>query len=111
RSSLNKIMAINAGSSSLKFQLILMPEEKVLAKGLIERIGLNDSAATLEVNEDKEKQSHELPDHEVAVKTLLDSLKKSGVIQSLDEIDAVCHRVVHGAYKFIDSLIITEEVM
>lgn len=108
---MNKIMAINAGSSSLKFQLILMPEEKVLAKGLIERIGLNDSAATLEVNEDKEKQSHELPDHEVAVKTLLDSLKKSGVIQSLDEIDAVGHRVVHGGEKFSDSVIITEEVM
>jgi acetate kinase len=104
-------MAINAGSSSLKFQLILMPEEKVLAKGLTERIGLNDSVFTLEVNDNKDKQVDDIPNHEVAVKKLLEGLKNSGVIESLHEIDAVGHRVVHGGEKFSDSVKITEEVM
>jgi len=108
---LDKIMAINAGSSSLKFQLILMPEEKVLAKGLTERIGLNDSVFTLEVNDNKDKQVDDIPNHEVAVKKLLEGLKNSGVIESLHEIDAVGHRVVHGGEKFSDSVKITEEVM
>src|SRR5690625_3894690 len=104
-------MAINAGSSSLKFQLILMPEEKVLAKGLIERIGLNDSDVTLEVNNKKDRQVVDIPNHEIAVKILLKGLKSSGVIESLQEIEAVGHRVVHGGEKFSDSIKITEEVM
>jgi acetate kinase len=104
-------MAINAGSSSLKFQLILMPKEKVLAKGLIERIGLNDSVFTSEVNGNKDKQTGDIPDHEAAVKILLEGLKSSGVIDSINEIDAVGHRVVHGGEKFSDSVKITEEVI
>jgi len=107
----NKIMAINAGSSSLKFQLILMPEEKVIAKGLVERIGLNESVFTLEVNNEKDKQVGDIPNHEIAVKKLLEGLKSSGVIESLYEIEAVGHRVVHGGEKFSDSIKITEEVM
>ncbi|MFA1821297.1 acetate kinase [Virgibacillus oceani] len=108
---MNKILAINAGSSSLKFQLIFMPEEKVLAKGLIERIGLINSVFTLEVDDNKDKQTEEIPDHEVAVKKLLEGLKSSGVIESFNEIDAVGHRVVHGGEKFSDSVKITEEVI
>jgi len=108
---LNKIMAINAGSSSLKFQLIHMPKEEVLAKGLIERIGLNDSVFTLEVNDNKDKQVEDIPDHEVAVKKLLQGLKSSGVIESINEIEAVGHRVVHGGEKFSDSVKITDEVI
>ncbi|WP_164216748.1 acetate kinase [Virgibacillus sp. YIM 98842] len=108
---MNKIMAINAGSSSLKFQLILMPEEKVIAKGLVERIGLNESVFTLEVNNEKDKQVGDIPNHEIAVKKLLEGLKSSGVIESLYEIEAVGHRVVHGGEKFSDSIKITEEVM
>jgi acetate kinase len=104
-------MAINAGSSSLKFQLILMPEEKVIAKGLVERIGLNESVFTLEVNNEKDKQVGDIPNHEIAVKKLLEGLKSSGVIESLYEIEAVGHRVVHGGEKFSDSIKITEEVM
>src|SRR5690625_4042338 len=104
-------MAINAGSSSLKFQLIHMPKEEVLAKGLIERIGLNDSVFTLEVNDNKDKQVEDIPDHEVAVKKLLQGLKSSGVIESINEIEAVGHRVVHGGEKFSDSVKITEEVI
>jgi acetate kinase len=104
-------MAINAGSSSLKFQLIHMPKEEVLAKGLIERIGLNDSVFTLEVNDNKDKQVEDIPDHELAVKKLLQGLKSSGVIESINEIEAVGHRVVHGGEKFSDSVKITDEVI
>ncbi|MEW9675514.1 acetate kinase [Lentibacillus sp. L22] len=105
------ILAINAGSSSLKFQLIQMPEEHVLAKGLFERIGLSDSIFTYEINGEKEKMAGDLPDHEAAVKWLLEQLKTSGVIQSLDEIGAVGHRVVHGGERFTDSVKITDEVI
>ncbi|GAB3791941.1 acetate kinase [Virgibacillus kimchii] len=108
---MNKILAINAGSSSLKFQLIHMPEEKVLAKGLVERIGLSESVFTLEVNDYKDKQVDDIANHEIAVKKLLEGLKSSGVIANLEEIDAVGHRVVHGGEKFSDSVKITDEVI
>lgn len=108
---MNNVLAINAGSSSLKFQFIQMPDENVLAKGLIERIGLNDSVFTLEVNDQKEKQIEDIPDHEVAVKKLLNGLISSGIIKSFDEIDAVGHRVVHGGEHFSDSVKLTDEVI
>lgn len=107
---MSKVLAINAGSSSLKFQLIQMPDETVLAKGLVERIGLSDSVFTIEVN-DKDKMVMDIPDHEVAVKQLLEKLQSSGVIQSMEEIDAVGHRVVHGGERFNDSVLITDEVI
>ncbi|SFB25095.1 acetate kinase [Lentibacillus halodurans] len=107
---MSNILAINAGSSSLKFQLIRMPDETVLAKGLVERIGLSDSVFTIEVN-DKNKMVMDIPDHEVAVKHLLEKLTSSGVIQSMEEINAVGHRVVHGGEKFSDSMLITDEVI
>ncbi|MEC5421923.1 acetate kinase [Virgibacillus sp. C22-A2] len=108
---MSNVLAINAGSSSLKFQLIQMPEEKVTAKGLVERIGISDSVFTLEVNENKEKVVSDIPDHGEAVKRLLNALTTSGVIQTLDEIDAVGHRVVHGGERFSDSVKITDEVI
>ena len=108
---MNNVLAINAGSSSLKFQFIQMPEEKVMAKGLIERIGLNDSVFTLEVNGEKKKETGNIPDHEVAVKKLLDGLISSGIIRSFEEIDAVGHRVVHGGEHFSDSVKLTDEVI
>ncbi|MBP1947804.1 acetate kinase [Virgibacillus litoralis] len=107
---MQNILAINAGSSSLKFQLIRMPEETVLAKGLVERIGLADSVFTIEIGDSKEKVSADIPNHQIAVEHLMDSLKSSGVIQSFKEINAVGHRVVHGGEKFSDSVLITEEV-
>ncbi|QKY69683.1 acetate kinase [Lentibacillus sp. CBA3610] len=107
---MSNILAINAGSSSLKFQLIHMPDEIVLAKGLVERIGLSNSVFTIEVDE-KNKETIDIPDHEVAVKRLLDKLQSSGVIQSMAEINAVGHRVVHGGEKFSDSVLITDEVI
>ncbi|TQS76279.1 acetate kinase [Ornithinibacillus gellani] len=105
------VLAINAGSSSLKYQLIEMPNETVLAKGLIERIGLPESIITLEIDEQKDKRTIDIPNHEVAVQLLLDDLTKSGVIESLDMIDAVGHRVVHGGEMFSDSVKIDDEVM
>ncbi|MDY0408668.1 acetate kinase [Virgibacillus soli] len=109
---MKKILAINAGSSSLKFQLIEMPEETVKAKGIVERIGLNDAIFTFEViGKDKETVTQDIPDHEVAVNLLLDKLTASGVIQSLQDIDAVGHRVVHGGEKFNESVIITDDVI
>lgn len=108
---LAKIIAINAGSSSLKFQLLQMPEEEVLTKGLVERIGLNDSIFTTEVNGEKVKEVKDIQDHSEAVSMLLDKLIKHNIISSLDEIEGIGHRVVHGGEKFNDSVLITDEVL
>ncbi|MDR7073788.1 acetate kinase [Fictibacillus barbaricus] len=106
-----KIIAINAGSSSLKFQLLQMPEEEVLTKGLVERIGLNDSVFTIEVIDEKIKEIKDIQDHSEAVSMLLDKLIKHQVISSLDEIEGIGHRVVHGGEKFNDSVLITDEIL
>ncbi|MEN8701302.1 acetate kinase [Bacillus infantis] len=106
-----KIIAINAGSSSLKFQLFEMPSEEVITKGLIERIGLNDAVFSISVNGEKQTEVTEIPDHEVAVKLLLNKLTDLKIIESLDEIEGIGHRVVHGGEEFADSAVITEEVL
>ncbi|MCM3122726.1 acetate kinase [Mesobacillus sp. AQ2] len=106
-----KIIAINAGSSSLKFQLFEMPSEEVITKGIVERIGLKDSIFTISVNGEKNKEVTDIPNHEVAVKILLDKLTTLGIIKSLDEIEGIGHRVVHGGEEFSDSILITEEVL
>ncbi len=106
-----KIIAINAGSSSLKFQLFEMPNEEVITKGLIERIGLNDSIFTIAANGEKIQETLDIPDHEVAVKMLLDKLTSLGIIQTLNEIEGIGHRVVHGGEEFNDSVVITDEVL
>lgn len=108
---MKNVLAINAGSSSLKFQLIQMPEEKVSAIGVIERIGLDNSIFKMEVNGNKEKSISDIPNHGVAVQLLLKALTDSGVIKSFQEIDAVGHRVVHGGEYFSDSVLITDEVI
>ena len=105
-----KILVVNCGSSSLKFQLIDSETEEVAASGLCERIGL-DGALIYKVNGDK--QEIDLPDHEVAIKKVLDTLldKEIGVLTSLDEIGAIGHRMVHGGEKFSSSVIINEEII
>src|SRR5690625_1995260 len=108
---MSKVLSINAGSSSLKFQLFKMPEETVLAKGLIERIGLNDSVFKIKINDSENKETLNIPNHEVAVKKLLESLTSTGVIQSLTEIDAIGHRIVHGSERFNDSIKINDNVI
>ncbi|AVQ99642.1 acetate kinase [Oceanobacillus sp. M65] len=108
---MSNVLAINAGSSSLKFQLIKMPDEEVMAKGLVERIGLPEAVFTIEVNDKEDKFVGDIPNHEEAVKKLLASLTDTGVIKSLDELDAIGHRVVHGGEKFSDSVKLTDEVI
>ncbi|MFY0757270.1 acetate kinase [Metabacillus dongyingensis] len=106
-----KVIAINAGSSSLKFQLFEMPAEDVLTAGLVERIGLDQAVFTISVNGEKITETTDIPDHAVAVKILLSKLTELGIIGSLDEIEGIGHRVVHGGEKFDDSILITPETL
>ena len=108
---MSKTISINAGSSSLKWQLYLMPEEKVLAKGLLERIGLKDSISTVKFDGRSEKQVLDIADHTQAVRILLDDLKRFNIIESYDEITGVGHRVVAGGEHFKDSALVDEEVI
>lgn len=108
---MSKIMAINAGSSSLKFQLIEMPSESVITKGIVERIGLNDSIFSITVQGEKKTEVKDIPNHEAAVQILLKKLIEYKIIGSFDEIDGVGHRVAHGGEIFRDSAIVTEEAL
>ncbi|WP_342488492.1 acetate kinase [Cytobacillus sp. FSL W7-1323] len=108
---MTKIIAINAGSSSLKFQLFDMPEEKVITKGIVERIGLAHAVFTIVVKGEKRTKELEIPNHEVAVQLLLNELTAHEIIAELDEIVGVGHRVVHGGEDFSQSVLITDEVI
>lgn len=104
-----KIISINAGSSSLKFQLYTMPEETVLISGLFERIGLDKASYTLKLNDQKIKAEVELKNHDDAVDILLDKLIELNVIEKYEDIAAVGHRVVHGGSVYSESVLLTEE--
>lgn len=109
-----KVLVINCGSSSLKFQLIDSESEQCLAKGLCERIGIEGSMITYSPEGgEKEKTVTPMPDHTEAIRLVLDALMnpKTGVVKSLDEIGAVGHRLVHGGEKFAGSVLITDEVI
>ena len=108
-----KVLVVNCGSSSLKYQLINMENEEVMAKGYLEKIGLPDSFLTHKVNGEKYRIEKVITNHEEGIKLVLDQLldENYGVIKDLKEIDAVGHRVVHGGEKFSDSVIITDEVI
>lgn len=106
-----KIISVNAGSSTLKFSLLEMNDESVIASGLFERIGIDGSFYTIKFNNEKIKEEIDLPNQEVAVKVLLDKLIALNIINSLDEIEGVGHRVVSGAYKYKDSVVITDKVI
>ena len=108
---MSKILAINAGSSSLKFQLFNMPSENVITKGLVERIGLKDSIFTISVNGEKITETKDIPNHDIAVSLLLEKLIEFEIINSYKEIDGVGHRVVHGGEEFSDSVILTNEII
>ena len=107
-----KILVVNCGSSSLKYQLIDMETEKVMAKGYLERIGINGSFLTHRVGEEKYKIEKDIKNHAEGMELVLEQLlhKDYGVISSLNEIDAVGHRIVHGGEKFSSSIIINDEV-
>ena len=106
-----KMLCVNAGSSSLKFQLFEMPEEKVIISGYIEKIGLKDSFWTTKINGEKIRGERYLKDHTDAVEVLIEELLKHKAVESLDEIKGVGHRVLHGGEKYADSVLITEEVI
>ncbi|WP_100488858.1 acetate kinase [Sporolactobacillus pectinivorans] len=105
------ILAINAGSSSLKFQLLDMPAEELITKGSVERIGLSDSIFTISVRGEKVQEIASISDHEEAVRELLKKLTSLKIIRSLKEIDGIGHRVVHGGETFNDSALVTDEVI
>lgn len=107
-----KILVLNCGSSSFKYQLINMEDESVMAKGNYERIGIGESFLTHKVGEEKFKFTHPVQNHSEAIKFVMEQLtdKEHGVIASLDEINAIGHRVVHGGEKFTKSAIVTDEV-
>ncbi|MBM7706860.1 acetate kinase [Chryseomicrobium aureum] len=108
---MKNILAINAGSSSLKFQLVRTPDEEIVAKGLIERIGLADSYITVSVGSNKVKKEELIPNHEVAVDLLMAALIETGAISSLHDIHGIGHRVVHGGEVYSDSVMITDEII
>ena len=103
------VMSVNAGSSSLKFQVYDMPSEKVLAKGLVERIGLKDGVFTIKVNGEKFTEVTDIPNHEVAVNMLIDNLLTHKVVDKLEDIQAVGHRRGHGGEYYSDSVVADAE--
>ena len=108
-----KILVINAGSSSLKYQLIDMQNESVIAKGLCERIAIDGSRLVHKANGQTYEFTKDMPNHTVAIKMVLDALvdKQCGVISDMSEISAVGHRVVHGAEDYSTSVVIDEKVL
>ena len=106
-----KVMSINCGSSSLKFSLFEMNDNSLIASGVFERIGLNDSFYTIKYNGEKIREEISLPDHKKAVEVLLDRLISIGIINDLKEIEGVGHRLAHGSTKYKKSVLITDEVI
>lgn len=107
---MSKIISVNAGSSSLKFQLFQMPEEKVLTSGIVDRIGFQDATFTIVVNGEKVKSTMPILEHTTAVNLLLSALVEHKIVSSLDEIVAAGHRVVQGGDVFSCSVAVNEEV-
>ncbi len=107
---MTKIISVNAGSSSLKFQLFVMPEETVLTSGIIERIGLSDGVFTIKFNGEKVNFTQSISDHKVAVELVLEALIKYKIVDSLQEIKGVGHRIVHGGEAYAASVELNENV-
>lgn len=108
---MSKIISVNAGSSSLKFQLFEMDDETIITSGVIERIGLEDSIFTIKYNGEKDVTTLPIENHKVAVQLLLDTLIKKEIVKDLDEIKGVGHRVVQGGAYFDQSVIIDDDVV
>lgn len=108
-----KILVVNCGSSSLKYQLIDMENESVIAKGLCERIGIEGSKLTHQpAGKDKYELESPMPDHKVAIQLVMDALQDQdhGVISNVDEISAIGHRVLHGGTTYSESIVVDEDV-
>lgn len=106
-----KILSVNAGSSSLKFRLYEMPQEELLMKGTIERIGLSGGVYSIRIGDVKVEKEIDFADHSEAVEILLKDLVEQGIIKDLSEIKAVGHRVVHGGNKYSRSVVLTKRVV
>ena len=106
-----KILSVNAGSSSLKFQLYEMPEEKVLISGVMERIGIGNSFYTIKINGEKIKKEKDLKNHEEAFETLVSELEENNVVDSLEEIKGIGHRIVQGGDYFDRTVVIDDSVL
>lgn len=106
-----KILAVNCGSSSLKFKMYEMPEENVLISGLFERIGEKGAGYTIKLNDEKYSKEVDLPNHKVAFEILVDELKKNNIIKKLDEIKAIGHRIVQGGDYFDKTVEADEETV
>lgn len=106
-----KVLAVNAGSSSLKFQLFDMPSENAICSGVVEKIGLDDGIFTIKYNDQKKVLNREIKDHQVAVDLLLEALVNEGIVDSLEDIDAVGHRMVHGGEEYSESVVVSEKVV
>ena len=106
-----KILSVNAGSSSLKFNCIELPERKELISGYFEKIGLADSFYSIKMNGEKVKKEASIKDHSEAIKYLIQELLENNVIKSLEEIDGVGHRLVHGGDKYNKSVLIDDDVI
>jgi len=104
-----KIMAVNAGSSSLKFQLLEMPEETLITSGIVERIGMKDPVFVIKYKGERIEEKKDIPNHSVAVRLLLEKLIDLKIIKSFDEIEGVGHRILHGGSYLTESCIITEK--
>ncbi|MGR3811326.1 acetate/propionate family kinase [Jiulongibacter sp. NS-SX5] len=107
---MSKIFVLNCGSSSLKFQLLQMPEEKVIISGLVDKIALDGSTLTYTFDEVKKKLYHNIPTHQEALKLVSSLLTEVGAIRSTEEVAAIGHRVVHGGSKFNKTTKVTEQV-
>ena len=108
---MSKVISVNSGSSSLKFQLFDMPSEEVLTSGQAERIGQDMGAFTIKFNGEKETVELPIPDHKVAVDLLLSKLTEKGIVQDLDEIKGAGHRIVQGGAYFSESVVVDEDVV
>ena len=106
-----KILSVNAGSSSLKFTLIELPSRNVLAKGLFEKIGMDGSMYTIKFNGEKIIKEEYLIDHSIAVSKLMDELIENKIVESLEEIEGVGHRILHGGSEFTESIILDNDVL
>lgn len=108
---MSKILAVNAGSSSLKFQLYEMPEETVICGGIVERIGQDEGEFTIKYHGEKKQQLLQISNHQEAVALLIDALIQLKIVESMDEITGVGHRIVHGGELYPGSVVVTEDVI
>ena len=108
---MSKIISVNSGSSSLKFQLFDMPSENVLTSGQAERIGQDMGVFTIKIDGEKKVKELPIPDHKTAVKLLLDSLMEYGIVKSLDEIQGAGHRIVQGGSYYDQSVVVDDSVV